>query len=93
MSFGGVLRERRIALNIGLVDMSERLGISAPYLSRIERGLESPPRDELIERAAAILGVQMDDLFVQARRLPPDMRENMEKVVRAYRRLRAIEGR
>lgn len=92
MSFGSVIRERRIALNIGLVDMSERLGISAPYLSRIERGLESPPRDELIERAAAILGVQMDDLFVQARRLPPDMRDDMEKVVRAYRRLRAIGG-
>lgn len=93
MSFGGVIRERRIALNIGLVDMSERLGISAPYLSRIERGLESPPRDELIERAAAILGLQMDDLFVMARRLPPDMRDDMEKVVRAYRRLRSIGGR
>lgn len=93
MSFGGVIRERRIDLGIGLMDMSERLGISAPYLSRIERGLESPPRDELIERAAAILGLQLDDLFVQARRLPPDMRDDMEKVVRAYRRLRSIGGR
>jgi transcriptional regulator with XRE-family HTH domain len=93
VSFGGVVRERRIDLGIGLMDMSERLGISAPYLSRIERGLESPPRDELIERAAAILGLQLDDLFVQARRLPPDMRDDMEKVVRAYRRLRSIGGR
>jgi transcriptional regulator with XRE-family HTH domain len=93
VSFGGVIRERRIDLGIGLMDMSERLGISAPYLSRIERGLESPPRDELIERAAAILGLQLDDLFVQARRLPPDMRDDMEKVVRAYRRLRSIGGR
>lgn len=93
MSFGGVIRERRIDLGIGLMDMSERLGISAPYLSRIERDLESPPRDELIERAAAILGLQMDDLFVKARRLPPDMRDDMEKVVRAYRRLRLIGGR
>ncbi len=93
MSFGGVIRERRIGLGIGLMDMSERLGISAPYLSRIERDLESPPRDELIERAAAILGLQMDDLFVKARRLPPDMRDDMEKVVRAYRRLRSIGGR
>ncbi|MGG5819605.1 helix-turn-helix domain-containing protein [Falsiroseomonas sp. HW251] len=93
MSFGPIIRERRIALGIGLVDMSERLGISAPYLSRIERELESPPRDELIERAAAILGLQMDDLFVKARRLPPDMRDNMETVVRAYRRLRSIGGR
>jgi transcriptional regulator with XRE-family HTH domain len=71
MSFGSLIRERRIALGIGLVDMSERLGISAPYLSRIERDLDSPPRDQLIERAAAILGLQMDDLFVQAQRLPP----------------------
>ena len=93
MSFGGVIRERRIELGLGLMDMSERLGVSAPYLSRIERGLESPPRDELIERAAAILGLQMDDLFVKARRLPPDMRDDMEKVVRAYRRLRSIGGR
>jgi transcriptional regulator with XRE-family HTH domain len=93
VSFGGVIRERRIGLGIGLMDMSERLGISAPYLSRIERDLESPPRDELIERAAAILGLQMDDLFVKARRLPPDMRDDMEKVVRAYRRLRSIGGR
>jgi transcriptional regulator with XRE-family HTH domain len=93
VSFGGVIRKRRIELGIGLMDMSERLGISAPYLSRIERDLESPPRDELIERAAAILGLQMDDLFVKARRLPPDMRDDMEKVVRAYRRLRSIGGR
>jgi transcriptional regulator with XRE-family HTH domain len=93
MSFGGIIRERRIGLGIGLVDMSERLGISAAYLSRIERGLESPPRDHLIERAAAILGLQMDDLFIKAQRLPPDMRGDMEKVVRAYRRLRSIGGR
>jgi hypothetical protein len=46
----------------------------------------------LIERAAAILGLQMDDLFVKAQRLPPDMRGDMEKVVRAYRRLRAPRG-
>ena len=71
MSFGSILRERRTELSIGLTDMAERLGISAAYWSRIERDLESPPRDQLIERAAAILGVQMDDLYVEARRLPP----------------------
>lgn len=93
MSFGSVLRHRRTELRIALTDMAERLGISVAYWSRIERDLESPPRDELIARAAAILGVQMDDLFVEARRLPPDMRDDMAKVVRAYRRLRAIDGR
>lgn len=90
MSFGSVIRERRTALGIGLNDFAERLEISAAYWSRIERDQENPPRDELIERAAAILGVRMDDLFVEAQRLPPDMRKDMAKVVQAYRRLRSV---
>ena len=52
--------------------MAERLDISPAYWSRVERGIEKPPRDKLIERAAAILGIPFDELFVEARRLPPD---------------------
>ncbi len=89
MSFGTVVRAKRQALGIGLNDFSERLGISPAYWSRIERGHEKPPRDELIERAAAILGERLDDLFVEADRLPPDMRRDMGRVVLAYRRMRA----
>lgn len=88
MSFGSVIRQRRHEVGIGLNEFAERLGISPAYWSRIERDAEKPPRDDLIERAAAILGVKMDDLFVEAQRLPPDMRENIGKVVVAYRRLR-----
>jgi transcriptional regulator with XRE-family HTH domain len=93
VSFGSMLRGRRTELGIGLTDMAERLGISAAYWSRIERDLESPPRDELIEKAAAILGIQMDDLFIEAQRLPPDLRPDIGKVVRAYRRLRLLGQR
>ena len=93
MSFGSIIRARRTELGIGLTDMADRLQISAAYWSRIERDMESPPRDQLIERAAAILGLRMDDLFVEAQRLPPDMRTDMATVVHAYRRLRAIKGR
>lgn len=90
MSFGSVIRNRRTALGISLNDLAERLEISPAYWSRIERDHENPPRDELIERAAAILGVQMDELFVEAQRLPPDMRKDMGRVVLAYRRLRFV---
>lgn len=93
MSFGSIIRARRTELGIGLTDMADRLQISAAYWSRIERDMESPPRDQLIERAAAILGLRMDDLFVEAQRLPPDMRTDMAKVVQAYRRLRSINGK
>lgn len=90
MSFGGAVRERRHELQIGLNDFSNRIGISPAYWSRIERDCEKPPRDQLIERAAAVLGLRVDDLFVQASRLPPDMRQDLPRVVSLYRRMRAV---
>ena len=93
MSFGSVIRHRRTALGISLNDLAERLEISPAYWSRIERDHENPPRDELIARAAAILGVQVDELFVEAQRLPPDMRRDIGRVVLAYRRLRFMGKR
>jgi transcriptional regulator with XRE-family HTH domain len=88
MAFGLTVRTKRIEQGIGLNDFAERLGVSPAYWSRVEREQEKPPRDELVERAAAILGVRMDDLFVEAGRLPPDMRSDLKQVVQAYRRLR-----
>lgn len=69
MGFGLTVRAKRTDQNIGLNDFAERLGVSPAYWSRVEREQENPPRDELVERAAAILGVRMDDLFVEAGRL------------------------
>ena len=93
MGGGAAIRNRRTALGISLNDLAERLEISPAYWSRIERDHENPPRDELIERAAAILGVQVDELFVEAQRLPPDMRRDIGRVVLAYRRLRFMGKR
>jgi len=90
MAFGDVVRARRTELAIGLNDMAERLGISPGYWSRVERNLDKPPSDEVVQRTAAILGIPLDRLFVEAQRLPPDMRKDMGQVVLAYRRLRSI---
>lgn len=88
MSFGRLVRARRNELGYGLNEFAERLGLSPAYWSRIERGHERPPRDEVIERVAAILDLRLDDLFVQAERLPPDMRDDLGRVVALYRRER-----
>ena len=88
MAFGLTVRAKRTEQGIGLNDFAERLGVSPAYWSRVEREQEKPPRDELVERAAAILGVRMDDLFVEAGRLPPDMRGDLKQGVQADRRLR-----
>ncbi len=91
MSFGARVRERRIAEGIGLNDFADRLGVSPAYWSRVEREQENPPRDEFVEKAAAILGVRLDDLFVEAGRLPPDMREDLKQVVQVYRRRKQLK--
>jgi len=91
MAFGAFIRTRRSELGIGLNDFAGRLGVSPAYWSRIERDCEKPPRDDLIEKAAAVLGLRLDDLFVAAERFPPDMQRDVAKVVQAYRRLRAVD--
>jgi transcriptional regulator with XRE-family HTH domain len=93
MAFGLTVRAKRVEQGIGLNDFSERLGVSPAYWSRVEREQENPPRDELVERAAAILGVRLDDLFVEAGRLPPDMRSDLRRVVQTYRRTRQIPSK
>jgi transcriptional regulator with XRE-family HTH domain len=85
------VRQKRIADGIGLNEFADRLGVSPAYWSRVEREQENPPRDEYVEKAAAILGVRMDDLFVEAGRLPPDMREDLKQVVQVYRRRKQIK--
>jgi len=86
LSFGETVRGRRNEKDYGLNEFAERLGLSPAYWSRIERGHEKPPRDDIIERVAAILDLPLDDLFVKAKRLPPDMRGDLSRVVALYRR-------
>jgi transcriptional regulator with XRE-family HTH domain len=92
MAFGMTVRARREAQGIGLNEFAERLGVSPAYWSRVEREQENPPRDEFVERVAAILGVRLDDLFIEAGRLPPDMRGDLRQVVQVYRRSRRSKG-
>lgn len=86
MAFGAYIRKKREAKEIQLNDFAKLLDISPAYWSRIERELEKPPKDELIRKAAEHLGLKVDDAFVEASRLPPDMRDNVGDLVRMYRK-------
>ncbi|ADU99613.1 helix-turn-helix domain-containing protein [Alicycliphilus denitrificans] len=86
MSFGQFIRKTREAKEIQMNDFARQLEISPAYWSRIERDMEKPPKDELIRKAAEILGISADDAFVEASRLPPDIRDDVGNLVRMYRR-------
>ena len=86
MAFGAFIRSEREKKEIQMNDFARQLGISPAYWSRIEREMEKPPKDELIRKAAEILGENPDEAFIEASRLPPDMREDVGDIVRMYRK-------
>lgn len=86
MSFGAFIRERRNERGLTLLDVAAEVEVSVPYLSRIERDRENPPRDELIRRLAEVLDIPEDETFAAARRLPPDLQSRASEVFALYRR-------
>ena len=87
MSFGTLLRTSRNERGLTLEDVAVEVELSVPHLSRIERDRENPPRDEIIERLAQTIGIPADDLFAEAKRLPPDLKPHAGKIFAAYRRM------
>lgn len=62
-NFGETLRNLRTAQDMGLRETAAQAGISPAYLSRIERGKESPPKPDIIKALAKVLAADPDVLF------------------------------
>lgn len=86
MGFGRYIREKREQAGMLMNDFSKQLDVSPAYWSRVERELEKPPKDELILKAAEILGLSSDEAFIEASRFPPDMQKDVSTAVRLYRK-------
>lgn len=90
-AFGDYVRAKREQAGITLTEFSRGLGISPAYWSRVETGRENPPKDDLIVKAAELLHICADDLFIEAVRFPPDMHEDVADLVRLYRSMKNIK--
>src|SRR5690606_16842046 len=85
-NFGQLVRSQREKLGLGLREFCVKAGLDPAYLSRIERGLLSPPQDpdrlrELAEALGLLEGSKEGQFFkdaasLQAGRLPPDIRND-----------------
>jgi len=71
--FGSVVRELRVAQDLGLREMAGKIGISPAYLSRIERNKERPPKPEIIKALAKELATDPDILFRHSTSTDPDV--------------------
>ena len=72
-SFGDTIRNLRTAQDLGLRQTAIKVGISAAYLSRIERNKERPPRPEIIKELARVLAADPDVLFRLSSSTDPDV--------------------
>jgi transcriptional regulator with XRE-family HTH domain len=72
-TFGGTVRELRTRKQISLRKFAERVGVSATYLSKIERDEFKPPSREKIKEIADALGQDQDEMLALAEKTAPDL--------------------
>jgi len=78
--FGDRIRELRMAKlkadpTFTLRQFATAVGISATFLSKVERGDFDPPAAKKIQRMAELLGVDADELLALAGRVDPELND------------------
>jgi transcriptional regulator with XRE-family HTH domain len=82
-TFGQVLKYWRTQAGLSLRDVEATTEMSATNLSRIERGLISPPPNFVLDKLATAVGVERAVLYSAAGRLPPGDEAGKRGVVEA----------
>jgi|GEM_PF-1565908 len=82
--FGRRLRQLRQSRDLTQAALSERIGISLDYLSKIERGLASPSFF-VIEKLSSHFQVSPAMLFLSPRDFAPDRADRVDDDILAYR--------
>ena len=90
MKLSTLVRTARSKQGLNLRDLAGVVGVSASFLSRIERGHHVRISDRRLALLAEALDLPVDDVFRCAKRLPPDIEkfvlDNLECVRRTMLR-------
>jgi HTH-type transcriptional regulator, competence development regulator len=73
--FGATIRALRERRRIGLRQFARTIGVSATYLSKIERGEMPPPAEDRVKEIARLLGQDPDELLALAGKVASDLNE------------------
>jgi transcriptional regulator with XRE-family HTH domain len=79
LALGALLRKLRRERGYTLVQLAQRIPMSASNLSRVELGSQGPPADEVIERIAKALDANAAELLQAAGRVTEG--ESFERAV------------
>ena len=73
--FGATIWELREERGIGLRQFARMIGVSATYLSKIERGEMPPPAEDRVKEIARLLDQDADELLALAGKVASDLNE------------------
>ena len=95
MTFGQRVRELRQATGMTQGELAQKTAISSTYVSKLETGVISPPRQKIILALAKALGVNesdTDELFGLAKKMPPDLLAHIDtRMIKMWRSLKEGE--
>ncbi len=63
MHFGATLKMLRLASGISQKQLATSIGVSVPYLSRVDHGHDAPPTVDRLKAIAQVLGLPKDSLI------------------------------
>jgi transcriptional regulator with XRE-family HTH domain len=73
--FGATIRALREEKRIGLRQFARMVGVSATYVSKIERGEMPPPAEDRVKEIARLLDQDPDELLALAGKVASDLNE------------------
>lgn len=75
---GDLLRQKRHEKGTTLETVANEVGVSINYISKLEKGENSNPSDEIIVRLAITLGIDEDTLFRYFEKTPLSIKRFLE---------------
>lgn len=88
--FGEYLRKLRKSRGLSQRDLADKIGVSYTYISKIENAALKPPSNKTIGKIAEALDTNAEDLLFNARKIPDDLFDILEKDFRIVSVLRDI---
>jgi transcriptional regulator with XRE-family HTH domain len=69
-NIGDLLRLKRLEKKYNLEDVAKYVGVSIAYISKLEKGENSNPSDEIIVKLAEFLELDENELFMEFNKIP-----------------------
>lgn len=75
-SLGQRIKSRRLELEMTQRELADAVGITVPYMSKIEADRETPTEEKLV-KLAGVLKLNSDELVLAAGRMPTDVMDRL----------------